>query len=141
MDREPLNSKELQLRIQLLEAQQQSALIEIENKAQGLADSFHPLNLIKSTIKKASTFESILELVKGSVLGASSGFVASKLFGRQEGHPLRRMLGSAAILGITNLVIKNPAAITTGLGLVMNLIKSRRANKSVADPDSDETML
>lgn len=140
MNPEPKNRAELLLRIQLLEAQQKSHLIALETEVHGLAKSFHPLNLIKSTLQQGSTFESILELLKGSVLGAGSGFVASKLFGRQEGHPLRRMLGSAAIMAVTNLVLKNPAAISTGLGLVVNFIKNRTGkNKEVTPEDFEET--
>jgi len=135
MEKQPTNHKELMLRIQLLEAKQQSTFMALENEVQGIADSFRPLNLIKSTMHKASTFENIVDLLKGSLIGAGSGFVANKLFGQQEGHPLRRMLGSAAVLGITNLLLKNPAVITGGLGLVMDLFKKRPEKNNNTDPD------
>jgi hypothetical protein len=38
------------------------------------------------------------------------------------------MLGSAAILGLTNLALKNPSVISGGLGFVMDLIKKFRGN-------------
>ena len=123
MDREPINSKELLLRIQLLEARQKSTLIDLENETAGLAQSFHPLNLFKSSLKKATTFEGIIDLVEGSLMGAGSGFVAGKVFGPQKGYPIRRMLTSAVILGLGNLVMKNPAAVSSGMGIVMNLFK------------------
>jgi len=128
MNTEPKNREELLVRIQLLEAQRQSQLIELENEAQELMNSLNPLNLIKSSVQKASTFENIVDLLKGSLLGAGSGFVARQIFGKQEGHALRRMLGSAAILGLTNLALKNPSVISGGLGFVMDLIKKFRGN-------------
>lgn len=135
MSTEPKNRSELLLRIQALEAKQKSALIELETQAHGLAKNFHPLNLFKSSMKKASTLENIIDLFKSSLLSAGSGFVARKLFGRQEGHPLRRVLGSAIIMGITNVALKNPAGISAGLGMLMQIVQNFKAGK----PDENVT--
>jgi len=132
MENQPVNKQELLLRIQLLENRQKTALVELEEEAEAFAKSFHPLQLLTNGIEKAASFDNWMNLLKNSVLSVGSGIVSSKLFGSQKGRPLRKIIGSAVVFGLTNLVLKNPTVLKVGIDLIIQLTQSIRAKKAAS---------
>jgi hypothetical protein len=82
-------------------------------------ESVKPINLIKSTLKEASASTEVKDSLLNISVGLAAGYFSKKLFEGVSHEPLRKLLGTALMLGITTAVAKNPVAVkAVGLGLI-----------------------
>jgi hypothetical protein len=123
-----------------------NAIQQLEEKhlaqAKALTEQFHeayeslkPINLIKSTIKEATASIDLKDNLLNTSIGLTAGFLSKKLFESVSKSPLKRLIGSAIMFGITNLVAKNPETVKA-LGLkFLNAIKpsTHHRNNGVAE--------
>jgi hypothetical protein len=124
------------------ESELRAAIVRLETTqaAEGkiLKEQFHltyesikPINLIKSTLKEATASMEVKDSLLNISVGLAAGFFSKKLFEGVSHEPLRKLLGSALMLGITTTIAKNPEAVkAAGLG-IMKIISS--GMRSTAD--------
>jgi hypothetical protein len=87
-------------------------------------ESIKPINLIKSTLKEATASTEVKDSLLNISVGLAAGYFSKKLFEGVSHEPLRKLLGSALMLGITTTIAKNPEAVkAVGLG-IMKIISS-----------------
>lgn len=108
--------------------------LEIRQAEQGrlLRDQFHlayesvkPVNLAISALKDLASSSDLRENLLNTSVGLGTGYVSKLLFQSASGSPLRKLIGSVLMFGITNLVTKNPDVIKSiGNGL-FRLIKRK----------------
>jgi len=110
------------------------AILELENrqaierdlmKTQFLVavESIKPVNLIKSVLLEATESEDIQNNILNSTLGISAGYLSKFLFQGMSNSPLKKILGTALMFGIKNLVAKNPELVKSIGRLFFNSIK------------------
>lgn len=76
---------------------------EAEQKHQGIAlkehfketyESLKPINILKSTLKKAVSSPDLKSSAANSAIGITVGFLAKKLFGGNSNNPLIKLAGT-----------------------------------------------
>lgn len=88
--------------------------------------SIHPLNLIKSTFIGVAESAEIKDNIINTSIGLAAGFVSKKIFVGVSHNPLKKLLGTAIMIGITNIVTKNPNTLKSiALGLWHTLRHTR----------------
>jgi len=99
-----------------------AAIVELEDKqdyeGKLLREQFHiaynslkPLNLIKSTFKEAAASDDLKDNIINTSVGLTSGYISKKIFVGFSNSPLKKLLGTVLMFGITNLVSKNTEII------------------------------
>jgi len=99
-----------------------AAIVELESKqayeGKLLREQFHiaynslkPLNLIKSTFKEAAESDELKDNIINTSVGLTSGYISKKIFVGFSNSPLKKLLGTVLMFGITNLVSKNTEII------------------------------
>ncbi len=84
-----------------------------------------PINMIKSTLKEASTSKEIGNHLSHTALVFVSSYLSKKLFMRLAGSPLKKLAGAVILFGITNYVAKHPEKVkAVGRGIV-NLLRGK----------------
>ncbi len=121
----PKNRAELQLAITQLKRQQDLDLELLEEQVQEVYTSLKPINLVKSTLKQASSPENILDILKSTSIGLTASYFSRRLFGTQGNHPLKSLLGTVLMFGATNLIAKNPGTAISAVGKIIEFIKSK----------------
>ncbi|HEY6438123.1 MAG TPA: hypothetical protein VIY47_16145, partial [Ignavibacteriaceae bacterium] len=87
--------------------------------------SLKPLNLIKNTFKQATGSADLKENLLNTSVGLTAGYLSKIIFEGVSKNPLKKLLGSALMFGITNIVAKNPEPLKS-LGLkFLKVIRSR----------------
>lgn len=76
-------------------------------------NSVKPINLIKSTFKEVAESRELKDNIVNTSIGLTAGYVSKVLFEGTSKNPLKRLLGSFLMFGITNLVTKNPNTVKT----------------------------
>lgn len=88
-------------------------------------ESIKPINLIKSTFKQAAESPDIQNNIINRSVGLTAGYLSKKLFEGASHHPLKKLVGTALLFGITNAVANNPEAVKAlGKGL-LNMMRSK----------------
>ena len=91
-------------------------------------ESMKPLNLIKSTLKEVSDSTEIKDSLLNTGVGLAAGYLSKKAFEGVSNGPLRHLLGTALMFGITSTVAKNPVAVkAVGLGIMKIISGGLRA--------------
>ena len=74
-------------------------------------ESIKPINLIKSTFKDAVTSPDIKNKILNTSVGLTAGFLSKLLIQGVIKSPVNRLIGTAVMFGISNVVAKNPEAV------------------------------
>jgi hypothetical protein len=92
-------------------------------------ESIKPINLVKNTFKEVVASEDLTDNIVNTSVGLAAGYVSKTLFEKASHSPFRKLLGTALLFGVTNLVSKNPQTIkAVGLG-VIDIIKHKLSNR------------
>lgn len=126
---EKLNAEDtLRNAIAQLEDQRSEEGKAIKEQFQVAYESLKPLNLIKSTLKEATASIDLKDNLLNTTIGLAVGFVSKKLFEGKTKSPFKRLVGSALMFGVTNLISKNPETIKSIGGRLMNVIRPATAH-------------
>ena len=93
-------------------------------------ESIKPINLIKSTLRDAATSDDLHDNVINSTIGLSAGYIIKTLFQGASGGPIKRILGTAIMFGIKNLVARNPETVKSGGRVIFNFIRKMLSEKN-----------
>jgi hypothetical protein len=86
-------------------------------------ESVKPINLIKNTFKEVTASHELTDNIINTSVGLAAGYVSKVLFENVSHSPFRKLLGTALMYGMTNLVAKNPTTIKSlGMGF-FNIIR------------------
>lgn len=107
-----INSEsELRAAILQLEGMQEEEGKLLRVQFQLAYESIKPINLIKSTISEAIESKDIKDDIVNTAIGLTTGFLSKVLFEGKKSSPLKKLLGTALMFGITRLVAKNPETL------------------------------
>jgi len=100
-------------------------------------DSLKPVNLIKSTFKEAVASRDLKDNIINTSVGLTAGYLTKIVFAGVMKTPLTKLLGTALMFGITNIVARNPEAVKSlGKGF-FNMIR-RKSGRSVHGIEHNE---
>jgi len=85
-------------------------------------ESVKPINLVKSTFKEVTSSEDIKDHLINTTIGITAGYLSKKLFEGVTHTPLRKLLGTALMFSISNVVAKNPEIVKVAANGVIKLI-------------------
>ena len=93
-------------------------------------DSFKPINMIKSTFTEAIGSGEVKNGIINTTVGLTAGVVSKLIFSGVMKSPLRKLIGTGLMMGITEVVARNPETVkSVGKGL-FNLIRKVGSKKS-----------
>lgn len=125
------SSKKLADVIILLESKQADQGKILREQFHSTYESLKPLNLIKSTLKEAAISGELKDNIMNTSVGLAAGYISKKIFEGMSNNPLKKMLGSALMFGITNIVTRNPEIMKSIGSKFLNGIIFKPANKGV----------
>jgi hypothetical protein len=130
---------ESDLRIAILQLESRQAEESILMKAQFLVavESIKPINLIKSAFIEVTESEDLQDNLVNSAVGLSAGYISKMLFQGISHSPLRKIIGTAVMFGIKNVVAQNPEAIRRGGRLFFKIIRDLISSKKKAHKSDD----
>ena len=89
-------------------------------------DCLKPVNLIKSTMREVVSSDGLKGDAITASIGLGAGLLSKILFSGVMKSPLRKVIGTALMFGVTNLVARNPEKVKSiGKGL-FNLIRKKK---------------
>jgi hypothetical protein len=101
-------------------------------------DSLKPINLIKSTFKATAASRDLKENILNTAVGLAAGYLSKLLFEGVANSPIKKLLGSALMLGITNIVAKNPDTVKSLGKKFLNITRGKLGTR-VNGVDNNET--
>lgn len=93
-------------------------------------ESLKPINLIKSTFKEAALSVDLKDNIVNSTVGLVAGFLSKKIFEGVSRNPLKKLLGTALMFGITNIVTKNPETVKKAGKKIFEIIRPEHIKSS-----------
>lgn len=87
-------------------------------------ESVQPINLIRNTFREVQESHDLTDNIVSIAAGLTSGYLSKKLFVGVSHNPFKKMLGTALMYGVTNLVANHPDTVKSVGNTVLNLIKS-----------------
>jgi len=107
-------------------------------------ESMRPINIIKSVYKEVAVSENLKDELINTSTGLVIGYASKTLFESVSHSPIRKLLGTAILFGITNLVRKNPDAVKSVAGSLFKVIRSgvkAATNRSGAAESSSQVVI
>jgi hypothetical protein len=130
------SSSDLKVAIDELETKRLQEGKELKRQFEITYESIKPVNLIKSTFKEVLGSTEIKGNVAKSAAGLAIGFLVNKLIVRGSSSPLRKILGTVLMLGVSNVVTKHADTISN---LGKNLFNSLLRKKKYIEVENETT--
>ncbi len=134
---ENYTANSLDAAIRALEARQKEEAKLLKIEFQDALESVRPINLIKSTFEQVKESTELKGNLLNTAIGLGAGFISKKAFVGFSHNPLKRMVGTAVMFGVTNLVAKNPLIVRMAALGLMKLLKRKPAEKPAENGSLD----
>jgi hypothetical protein len=125
-------SETLKQSIILLENQQNADFLVLKDNFQATVDQVRPVNLVRTLLSNKENSKGISDGLLGSSVGLTAGVLSKLLFQGATRSPIKKAIGTAIMMGVTNLVAKNPESIKR-LGRGLFNIFRRKSHKIPVD--------
>ena len=136
---EPIKTQyELRAAILQLEYQQAKEGRELKEQFQLAYNSVRPANIILNTLKDLGDSSFVKDGFLNTTVGLGTGYLSKIVFQGVVNSPIKKLLGSALMFGITNVVAKNPDAIKGMAKKIFNLF-GKRSSKEVNETENSDT--
>ncbi len=97
-------------------------------------ESLKPVNLLKSTLKEATSSPYLMNNILITVIGLATGYFSKRVIVGVSVNRLRKLTGSVLQFGLTNLLTKHPDAIRSFSQYVFQRIfRKKEKTASLAD--------
>jgi hypothetical protein len=118
------------LQLEMKQAAEQKLL---KDQFQVVYESLKPVSLIRSVFKQVTESIDLKKNLVNTSVGLTAGYLSKMLFQGVTRNPIKKLLGTAIMFGITNLVVKNPEVIgKAGHGL-FNIYQKIAARRKTAN--------
>lgn len=107
----------------------------LKSQIQQTYESLKPINMLKSTFRQANTSQDLQNALFHTSVGLAAGYLSKILFEGISNSPVKKLLGTALMFGITNVVAQNPAMVKALGKRVLSLFKSNRSDLSQSRKD------
>lgn len=101
-----------------------------------LKDQFHlayesikPVSIIKNILKQVTGSQDLKDNLVSTSVGLTAGYLSKLLFQGLTKSPVKKVIGTALMFGITNLIAKNPELVKSAGHRFFNIFKSKKARK------------
>lgn len=129
------NVAALRSAIRVLEVEQIAKEIEFKEKLHLAYESLKPANIIRRTVRDLLSSSGPDMGLSGTAVGAAGGFLLRKLLVGSSGGLLRKLVGTALQIGMTNLAARKSESIRSFIQTqIQHLIrrKERRTDTSAS---------
>lgn len=93
-------------------------------------DSLKPINILRNTIHQFGDSQELKTDLLNLSVGLTVGYLSEKLLVRGSHSPFKKLLGSAVMVGVTNVVAKNPE-VTRMAGLsILRFLRNKLSGKA-----------
>jgi hypothetical protein len=92
-------------------------------------DSMKPINLIKSTFKDAVESQDFKKDIISTSVGLTAGYLSKIVFQGVMNTPLKKLLGSLLMFGITNVVARNPETVKSLAKGAFKMIRGKQNHR------------
>ena len=130
--------QELRAAILRLEIQQAEEGKALKEQFQTAYHSVKPANIILNTLKDLGESSFVKDGFLNTTVGLGTGYLSKVVFQGVVNSPIKKLLGSALMFGITNVVAKNPEAIKGMAKKIFNFF-GKRSSKKVNETENSDT--
>jgi hypothetical protein len=115
--------------IRQLESQQAIDLQQLRVQMQATYENIKPINLVRNTFKEVVASEELTDNIVNTSVGLAAGYVSKTLFEKASHSPFKKLMGTALLFGVTNLVAKNPHTVKSIGSDFLNIVKYQFSNR------------
>lgn len=95
-------------------------------------ENVKPINIIKNLFKEPLDSQNIKDSLFTTTVGLGAGYLSKLLFQGFVRVPFKKFIGSALMLGIENLIAKNPGVINVLSNMFLNAF-SKKTKKDIVE--------
>lgn len=117
------NEADIEQAIVLLEKKQQEEEAILRQQVVLIGESLMPITIIKNTIKEAAATHDLKNDFFKAIVGITAGYLTKVVLESTTDNPAKKVVGTAVIYGVAEMVVNNPDIIkSVGKG-VFNAFK------------------
>lgn len=127
------NLTSLEEEIFRLEMKQLSEGIELKSHFLVAYDSIKPINLIMNTMKEITASPDLKSNLLSTSVGLVTGYVSKLVFEHGTRNPVKRVLGNALMIGVANLINKNPDIVRSAGKGILKIFRKTPVGRHLPD--------
>lgn len=127
-------STELRAAILALELAQKNEGLSLKEEFYVAYQEIQPINIIKNTVKQAIHSRDLKDDLINASVGMAVGYVSKSLFEGESHSPARKLMGTAIMFGVSNVITNNPEMLQAIGESFMDLFR-----ESSSDEEEEET--
>lgn len=109
-----------------LKASQAEEEAKLKEQFLQTVESVKPINLIKNTLKHTMASKELKSSILSSSVGLVFGVLTKIIVGLVFKNPVNKLVGTAAMFGVTKLVSRHPDEVRSIGKRLLNMVRSRK---------------
>jgi len=136
------SAEELRNAIVALELAQQQDGASLKAEFEVAYEQIQPINIIKSTVKDVIHSQDLKDDLINASVGMAVGYVSKTLFEGETHSPARKLMGTALMFGVSNVVTNNPEMLQAIGETFMDMFRTSSVEEETEEAeDIDEEIL
>ena len=101
-------------------------------------ENVKPINMIKNLFKEPIASQNIKDSLLTTSVGLGAGYLSKLLFQGAVRVPFKNFIGNALMMGVENLIAKNPGIVSTLSSLFLNAFSKKSKKDTDEEVDYEE---
>ncbi|HEY9221745.1 MAG TPA: hypothetical protein VIO43_09250 [Lutibacter sp.] len=101
-------------------------------------ENVKPINMIKNLFKEPIASQNIKDSLLTTSVGLGAGYLSKLLFQGAVRIPFKNFIGNALMMGVENLIAKNPGIVSTLSSLFLNAFSKKSKKDTDEEVDYEE---
>lgn len=101
-------------------------------------ENVKPINMIKNLFKEPIASQNIKDSLLTTSVGLGAGYLSKLLFQGVVRVPFKNFIGNALMMGVENLIAKNPGIVSTLSSLFLNTFSKKSKKDTDEEVDYEE---
>lgn len=118
--------KELQAHIDILQEKWREEGAVIKKEFFVMYENFHPLSFLTKSVKELVGSRKGSNGLLNSTLAVTAGSLAKMFFVNASKNPIKKMVGTVLMVGVSNMVNRHPEILGTIRGFISGLRKEKK---------------
>lgn len=101
-------------------------------------ENVKPINMIKNLFKEPEASQNMADNLLTASVGFGAGYLSKLLFQKIVRFPFKNIIGNALMMGVENLITKNPTVISALSSLLLDTLGGKSKKNVEEDTDNEQ---
>jgi hypothetical protein len=133
-----INETDLETAIAAMESKQRDEGRLLKDEFNQAFERIQPKNILKNILTEATSSPELKDNLINTTVGMATGYATKLLVSGGSAGPIRKLIGSGLMFGVSNLISNNPEKVKLVGNTLISIGKHLFTKRKLKEPDQED---